>query len=136
MISAALSYLPILRQLADIWATLAAGTVAGICLCVAAYLFPIARQLLIGLAVACFAASFMFAWGVKQERDVCTARQVRAEAQRVERDANQDKFAKADEAKEDSGLKKIEDQEQKSESEYERAASKPNRCTLTVDDLR
>lgn len=133
-----LTYLPVLREIADIWAALTAGAVAGILCLAGAWFLPALRQLFIGLAVACFVATFCFGYGVKQERDVCKAREEVAEQLRTERDALQKKIAEQDAAHEAAGLKDLKRKEDESYEDYVKrlAARKDAACNLIPDDLR
>lgn len=127
--------LSILKELADIWGLITVGFVLG-CGCVAgAWFLPPLRQLFAGLAVACFASTFMFGAGVKQERDVCAAREARAELLRQERDILQAKLAGDDEARRAAGLDELNRKEMESDDAFAKRLSIKS-CTLTDDDLR
>lgn len=133
-----LTYLPVLKQLADIWAALTLGVVLGFACLAASFYVPFLRQFFLGLALACFVSTFMFAWGVKQERDVCKARDEIAEQLRKERDELQKKLAELDAAREEAGLKDLNRREDESYEDYVRrlAARKGAACNLIDDDLR
>lgn len=127
--------LSILKELADIWGLITVGFVLG-CGCVAgAWFLPPLRQLFAGLAVACFVSTFMFGAGVKQERDVCAAREARAELLRQERDELQAKLAGDDEARRAAGLDELNRKEMESDDAFAKRLSTKG-CTLTDDDLR
>lgn len=133
-----LTYFPVFKELADIWAALTIGVVLGFGCLLLAFYVPFLRQFLLGCAVACFVATFMFGWGVKQERDVCKAREEVAEKLRKERDALQAKLAELDAAHEAAGLKDLYRKEDESYADYVKrlAARKNAACLIIDDDLR
>lgn len=131
-----LSYFPLLRELADIWAMITVGFLLGCGCIVGAWFLPPLRQIFAGLAVACFASTFMFGAGVKQERDVCAAREARAELLRQERDRLQAKLAGDDGARRAAGLDELNRKEMESDNDFAKRISTKVSCTITDDDLR
>lgn len=126
----------IIKQIADVWAVLTVGAVAGGGFLALAYFVPVARQIAVGLAAGCFLATFAFGYGVKQERDVWKAREFRAELLRQERDTLQAKLAGDDEARRAAGLEAANRKEEESDNDFAKRLKARPACFITDGDIR